>query len=717
VGGIIPVVALGGEKSASDSPAAEGQSAAVPSYEQLLRPILEVVGDDRVWTAADLVEAVADLLGVDEASRQLRHSSGQTVLFNRIGWAKTSLVKAGLLEQPAPSSIVITEAGHAILNKVAGPLDREFLRENCLGFAAWLADMGQLPAEDLDSSEAGLTVWMLRAGQAGVYAPAFVERSLAAVGWGQTGDVSGISREELERSVVRCFPDANRNQRGQAVNTLYRVAHTIGDGDLIITPEPGTRTLLLGRVVGPYRYLDEPIGTDYQHARPVRWFARVSRDELSYGARNSLGSLLTLTRPSYATELLQLADAHADDPPPAPILARPGRATEPAVAERVPVPANARAPKRGSIPEFQTHPRQMLQLLDELDNGQLALPDFQRSFVWAPDATRELIVSIIRSFPAGALLLLQGGSSIFKARAVEEAPPPRIQPSYLVLDGQQRLTSLYQAIYGVGQSRFFLDVGALIAGAEINEAVRVFSTERAASLETRQAQADALMMPLSAIRNGGAARWRDEIIRLRNEEDPELLRELLYGVEDAYVHPLVQYRFPVTVLPEQTELEAVCTIFETLNRTGKPLTPFELISARAFTGGLSLYDHWAAARAEHPVLEDFEIEPYYLLQVIALRLGRSAKRSSVLSLAADEIALRWHDAVADMAAGIALLRDQCGVLTSKWLPYRPMLIPLAAAWREVAEAAGPDVGAMRAKLKRWFWCACFTGEYESFRPR
>ena len=102
---------------------------------------------------------------------ELRHPSGQTVLVNRIGWAKTSLVKAGLLEQPAPSSIVITDAGHAVLNEVAGPLDREFLRENCPGFAAWLADMGQLPAEELDSS-AGSTVWMLRAGRAGVYAPA-----------------------------------------------------------------------------------------------------------------------------------------------------------------------------------------------------------------------------------------------------------------------------------------------------------------------------------------------------------------------------------------------------------------------------------------------------------------------------------------------------------------------------------------------------------------
>ena len=63
---------------------------------------------------------------------------------------------------------------------------------------------------------------------------------------------------------------------------------------------------------------------------------------------------------------------------------------------------------------------------------------------------------MIRSFPAGALLFLQGGSTSFKARAAEGAPSLTGRPSFLVLDGQQRLTSLYQAIYGVGDSRFFL---------------------------------------------------------------------------------------------------------------------------------------------------------------------------------------------------------------------------------------------------------------------
>ena len=220
-------------------------------------------------------------------------------------------------------------------------------------------------------------------------------------------------------------------------------------------------------------------------------------------------------------------------------------------------------------------------------------------------------------------------------------------------------------------------------------------------------------MPLSRVRDGDSIRWIDSVVRSRGDDDPDRVRSLLYDVQQAFVEPLVRYAFPVTELPESTDLEAVCTIFETLNRTGKPLTTFELISARAFAGGLSLYDYWAAAKTEHPILEDFEIDPVYLLQVIALRVGAQAKRSVVLRLPADSIEREWARAVSDMAAVLSMLRTQCGVLVGKWLPYRPMLIPLAVAWREVASATGPEQGAMRAKLIRWFWCACFTGEYES----
>ena len=321
---------------------------------------------------------------------------------------------------------------------------------------------------------------------------------------------------------------------------------------------------------------------------------------------------------------------------------------------------------------------------------------------------------MIRSFPAGNLLFLQGGDATFKARAAEGAPPLTGRPSHLVLDGQQRLTSLYQAIYGVGDSRFFLDIGALLAGADVDQAVKVFSAERAAPLEKIEAQARTLLMPLTAVRDFGAARWRDDVVPRRDDdEDRERVRDLLRAIEYACIDPLVKYAFPVTMLPEATPLEAVCTIFETLNRTGRPLTPFELVSARAFAGGHSLYDLWNGALERHPILGDFDVKPYYLLQCIALRLGVSCKRRFVISLPADDIARGWDSAVTSMAAVLTLLRDECGVLTPKWLPYEPMLIPLATVWNEVEATTGPAHGAMRSKLKRWFWCASFTGEYES----
>jgi len=709
--------ALGTPEELENGAGGEQVVARIPTVHRIVGDVLQTLADRGDCVVSDLSAAVADRVGLDEEARNLKLRSGRLLFENRIRWAGTILTKAQLAEWVGPSTLGITSDGRMLLETTEGPIDRDFLIRTRPSFAAWIADMGQEAPDSASEPGVGTTAWMVRAGRGGIYAPQFIEGSAAIIGWGPVGNISGLSREEIADRVTEAFPQDTARQRGQATNALYHLAQTMKDGDLVVTPEPATRTILLGRVAGPYRYLEEPIAASaptYRQCREVRWFARVSRDELSYGARNSTGTLLTLSRPGHEAELLRLAESHAGDPPPAPVeQARRTRSEPEPVAQPVTIPPNASIPRRSSFTEFQTNPRRLMLMLEQLHAGDIALPDFQRSFVWAPDATRELVVSLIRSFPAGNLLFLQGGGAKFKARSAEEAPELQGQPSFLVLDGQQRLTSLYQALFGVGQSRFFLDIGALIGGGEVNDAVRVFSADRAPAFASDQSQADALMMPLSAVRNGGAVRWTDRVIALRADEDPLHVQSLLRDVEQAYVEPLVQYAFPVTVLPESTGLEAVCTIFETLNRTGRPLTPFELISARAFAGGLSLYELWSNARTEYPVLDDFQIEPYYLLQVIALRLGPSAKRSTVLSLPAEDIERHWAAVVRDMAAAVSLLRDECGVLVAKWLPYRPMLIPLAVAWREIVTATGPGQAAMRAKLKRWFWCACFTGEYES----
>src|SRR5438874_5413519 len=96
---------------------------------------------------------------------------------------------------------------------------------------------------------------------------------------------------------------------------------------------------------------------------------------------------------------------------------------------------------------FKTNPYDLQELLKNCENGILQLPDFQRSWVWDEDRIKSLIASISRAFPVGALMSLEAGGPVtFKPRPIEGAPieAKQVFPQSLLLDGQQRLTSLYQ---------------------------------------------------------------------------------------------------------------------------------------------------------------------------------------------------------------------------------------------------------------------------------
>src|SRR6266850_2055269 len=119
-----------------------------------------------------------------------------------------------------------------------------------------------------------------------------------------------------------------------------------------------------------------------------------------------------------------------------------------------------------------TNPRALKDLLTEIHARTTALPDFQRDFVWEPGATQELIVSIANNYPAGSILRVRDAKRVFAAREFEGAPPlDGAKHTFLVLDGQQRLTSLYQAFYGVGEHRYYLDLAELETGKDLEDCV------------------------------------------------------------------------------------------------------------------------------------------------------------------------------------------------------------------------------------------------------
>lgn len=96
---------------------------------------------------------------------------------------------------------------------------------------------------------------------------------------------------------------------------------------------------------------------------------------------------------------------------------------------------------------FTAIPVSLKTILDDLRTGVIQLPDFQRGWVWDSDRIRGVIASISRDFPVGAVMMLKTGGDIqFKTRPVQGAiDPEQKEPDTLILDGQQRLTSLYQA--------------------------------------------------------------------------------------------------------------------------------------------------------------------------------------------------------------------------------------------------------------------------------
>ena len=96
---------------------------------------------------------------------------------------------------------------------------------------------------------------------------------------------------------------------------------------------------------------------------------------------------------------------------------------------------------------FETNPVFLSSLLGDLKAGKIQLPDFQRGWVWEDERIRAVLASVSRAFPIGALMMLEtGGETKFHPRPVEGVNLPNgVEPDLLVLDGQQRLTSLFQA--------------------------------------------------------------------------------------------------------------------------------------------------------------------------------------------------------------------------------------------------------------------------------
>lgn len=101
---------------------------AIPTYEAFMLPLLQWAKDGSIYKLSDSYEAMANEFSLTEADRKQLLESGQPVLYNRVGWAKTYLVKAELLEKTGQGKFKITGAGTDLLRTSPERVDVALLK-------------------------------------------------------------------------------------------------------------------------------------------------------------------------------------------------------------------------------------------------------------------------------------------------------------------------------------------------------------------------------------------------------------------------------------------------------------------------------------------------------------------------------------------------------------------------------------------------------------
>jgi len=278
---------------------------------------------------------------------------------------------------------------------------------------------------------------------------------------------------------------------------------------------------------------------------------------------------------------------------------------------------------------FKTNPVALEELLRECGSGKIQLPDFQRSWVWDEGRIRGLLASVSQAFPVGALMTLEkkaGMTETFARRPIEGAAAGAAArgPDALLLDGQQRMTSLYQtcirdAVVVTITARqklvrhwFYIDiVRALAPGVDREEAIfgipedrkikENFDRDVVLDLSTPEAEYDNLMFPVNRVfdwdewQQGFWFHWLRKQAATKAESDAKI--ELFTRFKNEVLLNFKGYHVPVIALAHDTSHEAVCLVFEKVNTGGKALDAFELVTAMYAARGYRLRDDWFGAPA------------------------------------------------------------------------------------------------------------------------
>ncbi len=378
----------------------------------------------------------------------------------------------------------------------------------------------------------------------------------------------------------------------------------------------------------------------------------------------------------------------------------------------------------------------LLGLARKAYTGEVMLPDFQRNFIWERQSIEEFIESLLEKVFVGTFLILNTVKGIepFKCNFIQGAkdvnPGIEARPSIIILDGQQRLTSLFYAIYSPDiplkyterPYSFFIDLQKL-AEDNIDEAVfsrpkghkyykNFLNEEKSFNIEKlKEEKVIPLTMFQDALDFGDL--WHDHFKGIFEKEIAKKIK--------SYLDNIFEYQVVTLSLSESfnKEPDKIVVLFERLNRTGIKLSTYDLLVAR-FYKFIKLREEWEKLFNDSNNyqnirrLASFRVDntsvPFSFIQALALSKEKSIKDRDLIKIDSEILNKDEWRRVVEIADKKVLSRlfyrsnYGIGEDIDKWLPYSTVVIPLLALYLKHKH---PDVG----KIDKWYWSVVFSESY------
>lgn len=227
-------------------------------------------------------------------------------------------------------------------------------------------------------------------------------------------------------------------------------------------------------------------------------------------------------------------------------------------------------------PLYKNIPSDVGTLLRNVENGKIGLPDLQRPFVWKDRKVRELLDSMMKGFPIGYIMLWKSPDNFERASHIGDNDKMYSVPDELVIDGQQRLTALLAALYGVTvKDKDYKERNIRISYNPLSKEFAVWSM----GYENKAEWISSVNEVFEADKNKTLTKFRKEYIHNVNDARAKVGQDPLTDDEEDIIEDnlnrllwLEHYSLPTLEISSVASEEDVSEIFVRVNSGGQKLT-------------------------------------------------------------------------------------------------------------------------------------------------